>query len=295
MIGDDSSTVAKPRRGPSLVFAIALIGGVALATAGAVSVFFVEPSEGAPDAQPVVAQDAPVETASLDPSFLPVRKVVTQHITVSAKQTAEPQPMKQASVEAADPDALAPLDPRWARAAEPTPEAAASVAATIPPVDAAVEPADDTDPTDGTATAAIAPDEAALPHAKQDANGDVTATDDPMSLVAKARPTQLSKAANMRSRPKSGSGIIMVVPQSATVQLVGCKVWCEIVYKGRRGYVYKDFLGGSRSASNSRKSKSSAANKPKAVKTVDTSDAGDAPGLPGVETQQIKPISTRLQ
>src|SRR3954471_13722209 len=117
MIGDDSSTVAKPRRGPSLVFAIALIGGVALATAGAVSVLFVEPSEGAPDAQPVVAQDAPVETASLDPSFLPVRKVVTQHITVSAKQTAEPQPMKQASVEAADPDALAPLDPRWARAA----------------------------------------------------------------------------------------------------------------------------------------------------------------------------------
>ena len=40
----------------------------------------------------------------------------------------------------------------------------------------------------------------------------------------------------------------MVVPQAATVQLVGCKAWCEIVYKGRRGYVYKDFLGGSRSA-----------------------------------------------
>ena len=58
----------------------------------------------------------------------------------------------------------------------------------------------------------------------------------------------MGKAANMRSRPKSGSSVVMVVPQSATVQLVGCKVWCEIVYKGRRGYVYKDFLGGSRRA-----------------------------------------------
>jgi SH3 domain-containing protein len=303
MIGDDSSTVAKPRRGPSLLFAITVIGGVALATAGAVSVFFMEPSEGEAIAQPVIAQDTPVETASLDPTFLPVRKVVTQHI----RAVAEPQPTEQAAPTAAaddvaadpDSDALAPLDPRWARPATPTPEAAASVAATISPVSAAADPAaDDTDPTDGTETGAIAPHEAALARVKQaaDPGADATATDDPMSLV-KTRPTRLSTAANMRSRPKSGSGIIMVVPQSATVQLVGCKVWCEIVYKGRRGFVYKDFLGGSRSASNSAKSKSSA-NKPKAVKTVDTSDAGDtadAAGLPGVETPKIKSTSTRLQ
>jgi hypothetical protein len=301
MIGDDSSTVAKPRRGPSLLFAITVIGGVALATAGAVSVFFMEPSEGEANAQPVIAQDAPVETASLDPTFLPVRKVVTQHI----RAVAEPQPTEQAAPTAAaddvavDPDALAPLDPRWARPATPTPDAAASVAATIPPITAAIDPAAaDPDPTDGTETAAIAPDETALPRAaRQDSGDDATATDDPMSLVTKARPTQIRTAANMRSRPKSGSGVIMVVPQSATVQLVGCKVWCEIVYKGKRGYIYKDFLGGSRSASNSAKSKSSA-KKPKAVKTVDTSDAGDtsdAAGLPGVETPKIKSTSTRLQ
>jgi hypothetical protein len=297
MIGDDSSTVAKPRRGPSLLFAIMVIGGVALATAGVVGVFFIEPSEGQANAQPVIAEDAPVETASLDPTFLPVRKVVTQHIRV----VAEPQPIEPAAAEAeADPDALAPLDPRWARPATPTPEAAASVAATIPPISAFVEPADDSDPTDGTETGAIAPDETALPNAgKQvtDPDVDAKATDDPMSLVAKARPTQIRTAANMRSRPKSGSGIIMVVPQSATVQLVGCKVWCEIVYKGKRGYVYKDFLNGSRSASNSSKPKSSGAKKPKAVKTVDvgSDDFDDAAGLPGVETPKIKSTSTRLQ
>ena len=294
MIGDDSSTVATPRRGPSLIFAIGVIGAVALATAGAVSVFFMEPSEGEANAQPVIAQDAPVETASLDPTFLPVRKVVTQTIRV----VAEPEPTLQtAAADPVDPDALAPLDPRWARAEMPTPEAAASVAATIPPVSAAIDPAaDDSDPTDGTETGAIAPKETALARAKQDSGAE--AADDPMRLVTKARPTQIRTAANMRSRPKSGSGIIMVVPQSATVQLVGCKVWCEIVYKGKRGYVYKDFLSGSRSASNSAKSKSSGAKKPKAVKTVDTSDAGDtadAAGLPGVETPKIKSTSTRLQ
>ena len=75
-------------------------------------------------------------------------------------QPAQPPTGTEAAI---DVDALAPLDPRWARAAMPSPELAASVAATIPPASAAVDPAaDDPDPTDGTETAAIAPDETAL-------------------------------------------------------------------------------------------------------------------------------------
>jgi hypothetical protein len=295
VIVDDSSNAGKPRRGPSLVFAIAVIGGVALATAGVVGVFFVEPSQGAPDAQPVIAAEAPIETASLDPTFLPVRKVVVQHIKVKQPPEVEQRPEPQVTTEAAaDVDALAPLNPRWARATLPSPGVAASVAATIPPV-TATEPAAANDrSTDGTETAAIDPDEAApLAVAKTSEPKATAGEDDPISLVARSRPAQVSTAANMRSRPKSGSSVIMVVPQSATVQLVGCKVWCEIVYKGRRGYVYKDFLGGGRTASASGKVKSSSASKPTAVKTADTEP--DAQGLPGVETQAIKPLSTRLQ
>jgi hypothetical protein len=177
----------------------------------------------------------------------------------------------------------------------------ASIAATVPPATGDQPVAALADPTDGTETAAIDPNEAApaqaaKPAKAQEPKADAAATDDPMSLVTKARPTQATRAANMRSRPKSGSGIIMVVPQSATVQLVGCKVWCEIVYKGRRGYVYKDFLGGGRSASGNGKAKAkvSRADKPKAINTVDTGDTSEQ-GLPGVETQTIKPLSTRLQ
>jgi hypothetical protein len=300
LIGDDSSSVVQPRRGPSLAFAAMVIGGVALATAGAVSVFFAQPSEGAPDELPVIAAEAPVETASLDPTFLPVRKVTVQHIKVKqpaeAQQPAELPPAMEAAI---DVDALAPLDPRGARATTPPPELAASVAATIPATAGDEPAAKDSDPTDGTETAAIEPDEAASSlAAKSEApNAKASAADDPMSLVTRARPAQVNKAANMRSRPKSGSGIIMVVPQSATVQLVGCKSWCEIVYKGRRGYVYKDFLGGGRSASSTGKAKAKVARadkQPKAVDTVDTADTSEQ-GLPGVETQAIKPLSSRLQ
>ena len=299
MTGGDTVTVVRPRNGPSLAFAIAVIGGVALATAAAVSTFFVEPSEGAPDEQPVIAAEAPVETASLDPSFLPVRKVVTQHIVV---KTDQPEPVKtgqpaeeQATTQAAaDIDALTPLDPRWARPTVPSPDVVASVAATITSTSPAVDPAD------GTETAAIAPDEAYAPPTTKPTDGpsaDAATANDPISLVARARPAQMGKAANMRSRPKSGSSVVMVVPQSATVQLVGCKVWCEIVYKGRRGYVYKDFLGGSRRAQGSSKvsAKASANAKPKAVKTVNTADTTSETALPGVETQNIKPLSSRLQ
>ena len=162
--GRHSSTVAKPRRGPSLVFAIAVIGGVALATAAAVSVFFVEPSEGAPDAQPVIAAEAPVETASLDPTFLPVRKVVTQHIVVKTDRpepvtTSQPAEQQATTQAAADIGCAAPLDPRWARATVPSPERGGQCRRHDPP---SRKPGRDVDPTDGTETAAIAPDEAAL-------------------------------------------------------------------------------------------------------------------------------------
>ena len=98
MIADDSTGGVKPRRGPSLIFAVAVIGGVALATAGIVGVFFVQPSEGAPEQQPVIAAEAPIETASLDPTFLPVHKVAVQHIKV--KQPPEPQAPRSSATSA---------------------------------------------------------------------------------------------------------------------------------------------------------------------------------------------------
>ncbi|MCR5859609.1 SH3 domain-containing protein [Mesorhizobium sp. J428] len=48
--------------------------------------------------------------------------------------------------------------------------------------------------------------------------------------------------ANIRSRPQKGSKVIGTVPARTQVQLVGCDQWCEIVVKGKRGFVWGEFV-----------------------------------------------------
>jgi uncharacterized protein YraI len=65
--------------------------------------------------------------------------------------------------------------------------------------------------------------------------------------------TTINEAANMRAAARSGSSVLMVVPDGARVSIApGCEQWCEISYNGRRGFVYKDFVGGGRVASKPR-------------------------------------------
>lgn len=46
----------------------------------------------------------------------------------------------------------------------------------------------------------------------------------------------------MRSGPKKGASAIVTVPAKASVQVMGCKKWCEIVYNGKHGWVYKTYV-----------------------------------------------------
>jgi hypothetical protein len=298
----DEPEAAKPPRGPSLIFAIAIIAGVAALTAGAVMTFFVEPSEGAPEEKLAVAVEEPVLTASLEP-MLPVRKVVTKPVPV-ARATTPPEPTQTAQLE--DVDMLEQQDPRWARSGSE--KSAAAFASMLQPAASSREgsiagtgavalvdpsPAGADESMDDTETAAIEPGQIKpkrAQKAKPDKPAANAAVDDntvaPPGLKAPTRTVQVSKGVNMRSRPKSGSRVLTVVPKAAAVQVVGCKVWCEIVYKGRRGYVFKDFVGG----------KAQVAAKPKAVaketKTVWTSSQ-EPEGPP--QPPRVKAISSRLR
>ena len=53
---------------------------------------------------------------------------------------------------------------------------------------------------------------------------------------------RISKAANIRSAARKGAAVLGTVPTNASVQVVSCDIWCEIVYEGKRGFVYKDFV-----------------------------------------------------
>jgi hypothetical protein len=50
------------------------------------------------------------------------------------------------------------------------------------------------------------------------------------------------RAVTMRSGPKTGAGAIGTIPAKSAIEVVSCEKWCEIVYKGKRGFVYRSFV-----------------------------------------------------
>jgi hypothetical protein len=49
-------------------------------------------------------------------------------------------------------------------------------------------------------------------------------------------------AVTMRSGPKKGAAAMTTVPAKTAVQVLACDQWCEIVYDGKRGWVYKTYV-----------------------------------------------------
>lgn len=70
----------------------------------------------------------------------------------------------------------------------------------------------------------------------------------PEAAPAAARPAGLGEArvnayVNMRSGPDNNSQVVTVVPANARIAAAnGCRHWCEVVYEGRRGFIYKDYI-----------------------------------------------------
>ena len=102
---------ARPPLGLTAIFAMAVIAGIALLTAGAVAMFYVEPSQSAPDKTTATEADQPVRSAPLLPMLPPARKVVTMPVRVAVRRAA--QPVQATMVE--DSETLEQQDPRWAR------------------------------------------------------------------------------------------------------------------------------------------------------------------------------------
>lgn len=96
-------------------------------------------------------------------------------------------------------------------------------------------------PTDETATAAISPAETE-PEA-----ADTAPEQEPVAAASGAAPSTnvtVTTHVKMRAGPRDEAAVITVIPDNAVVGLVKCESWCEVVYKGRRGFVYKNFIDG---------------------------------------------------
>ena len=166
--------------------------------------------------------------------------------------------------------ALASNNPRWSAAGAGTASAPASPAAT--PAEqkstdtAFAEPAAETDastalsqvaasaPTTGQPADAKKSDDkmdgaqtAAIPEAQPQAPDTQPADDNaepakPKHQKVSAANGRILRAVTMRSGPKKGASAIATVPAKASVQVMTCNKWCEIVYNGKHGWIYKSYV-----------------------------------------------------
>jgi hypothetical protein len=148
-----------------------------------------------------------------------------------------------------DIDNLAATDPRWAREAggaaivSETSGAAGALTALAPvdrvkPVESAIEEEE----SERVQTAAIAPDEVKPKpvEEKKPAKADATSDAAPKRMAAVTADVRLRAARN------DSSAVLGVVPKGTEIGVVSCDGWCEVVFAGKRGFVYKNFVSGSK-------------------------------------------------
>jgi hypothetical protein len=67
---------------------------------------------------------------------------------------------------------------------------------------------------------------------------------EPKAATAAVR-RKVTTHVNMRSGPDNNASVVTVVPAGGAVQVIGgCKYWCEVSFDGKKGFVYKSFIGG---------------------------------------------------
>ncbi|MEO8667941.1 MAG: SH3 domain-containing protein [Bauldia sp.] len=64
----------------------------------------------------------------------------------------------------------------------------------------------------------------------------------PASAAAASRKIRL--AVNMRAGPDNGDRVVAVIPAGRAFEVLGCKLWCEVAFNGKRGWVFKDLIDG---------------------------------------------------
>jgi hypothetical protein len=79
------------------------------------------------------------------------------------------------------------------------------------------------------------------PGIQADAETDATTEEE---AVAATRSVPVTTDVNMRAGPDNSAPVILVVPGRRHVEVIGCDYWCEVVYNGKRGWIYKGFIPG---------------------------------------------------
>ena len=176
---------------------------------------------------PALAANSPRWTAS-DSKTAPDQAENQPAPSQQAEDTSAGQSTDTAFAEpAADNDASTALS----QVAEPAPASETPMAAKKPG-----------DKTDGAQTAAIPEAKPQVPDAEPAATDGAAQPKPKPQKAGVAANGRILRAVTMRSGPKKGAAAIATVPARASVQVMNCKQWCEIVYNGKHGWVYKSYV-----------------------------------------------------
>ncbi|MES0026408.1 MULTISPECIES: SH3 domain-containing protein [unclassified Mesorhizobium] len=220
-------------------------------------------------ALPANDRQAIASTQQNVPTF-PVKTTKIAPVAATATAVAAPQAAPKgdavSTTVAVGGAAMPPLsanDPRWTAAqsnsdpaATPSDQAPAEQAAAKPSDAAAFEePATQSDATtqlskvaapandDDAETAAIPTPKPQLPDEQSSAATDDTqAKAKPQKVAAAAGTGRILRAVTMRSGPQKNAAAMGTVPAKSSVQVMSCKKWCQIVYNGKRGWIYKSYI-----------------------------------------------------
>lgn len=238
-------------------------GAMWLALASGERQAFADPK---PQEQEIVARAGP-QGAGADAGAQAAEKVPAAATTVSSQVAPKADAVGGQAAAEADIPALSRSDPRWTGEGKPPGIDAKAVAADA--ADTAADPGSDAAKTafaeeDGDTAEARAADAGSAAEAKAAAGASpaddgtgAQAGPDPKAATAaipEAEPEKparqagaaangsILRAVTMRSGPKKGAAAIGTIPARSAVEVLSCKSWCEIVYKGKRGFIYKSFL-----------------------------------------------------
>ena len=65
------------------------------------------------------------------------------------------------------------------------------------------------------------------------------------SNPAATRAARVVSDVNMRAGPGNGAAVVATISGGRLVEVIDCRQWCEVVFAGQRGWVYKGFIGAS--------------------------------------------------
>ena len=229
---------------------IAALGTAALLGVAAVALWLALPANGRQAiASPEQAgSSVPIKTAEIVPA--------AASTVAAVQQAADKTDVVSTAAIAAEAEipALAPNDPRWTPKTKSGRVAGrAEQAADKPSMAAFADPAAKNKAealfakvaapgktaTDDAQTAAIPSPKPQLPAATQDDGSQVKGE---VKDEYAADTGRILRAVTMRTGPKKNAAAIVTIPAKTSVQVMNCKKWCQIVYNGKRGWIYKSFI-----------------------------------------------------